>query len=167
MNNDNDIIVVDLSSMGKRKKVCIDIETLKTAIPTGEANAIHMDELAERIGVKKESVKAIVQRARRSTDFGKWIVSSVRGYWIAETDEELQRYHNTLRKQAISRFITIKPVRRTLNEIKGQISLIDTLKNESDNTGRDTTDILSNDRDENVNIVSDNGGGGIGKEEEI
>ena len=91
-------------------------------IATGKENAIHLCKLSETIGVTPEKCKDMIRKARRS---GAQIVSSGRGYWLAESEEEMQAYYDMMRKQALSRLLTIKPIMSTLNQINGQLSLSD------------------------------------------
>ena len=115
-------------------------EQLEKLIPVGRENAIHNNELAQALGVTEGTVRKIIQRARRE---GMDIVSGQPGYWFPVDDSERNAYYNLLRKQAISRFKTIKPMGDTLKTFKGQISITDVLDNQSND-----------------------GGGGIGKEKE-
>lgn len=102
----------------------MDMERLKEVIPIGKANAIHQEELARRLGVNPAGAKRIVRKARAA---GMQIMSSQCGYWITDNDADMQAYFDMMRRQALSRLKTIKPVRNTLNETKGQISLSDVL----------------------------------------
>ena len=60
-------------------------EALLNAIPTGEANAIHQAELAERLHVSRSELKRDIQAARRS---GVPIMSGNSGYWIARGERD-------------------------------------------------------------------------------
>ncbi len=93
------------------------IDVLKNTIPIGKENAIHQKELSEKLGVKPAMVKRMVQDARR---VGVGICSGTEGYWFAKDDIEKQAFIRLLRKQAVARLTTVKPINDTLNTIKGQ-----------------------------------------------
>lgn len=100
----------------------MNMDGLQSVIPTGKENAIHQTELANMLGVQPTTAKKMIRDARRQ---GAQIMSSKRGYWLAETDAEMQEYVDRMRREALSRLATIKPIKHTLKEIKGQISLSD------------------------------------------
>ncbi len=110
------------------------IDVLRNNIPTGKENAIHLDDLAQKLNDTSSRTKKQIQSARRE---GEWICSNQRGYWYTESEEEIKAYYYMLRKQALSRLETINPVRRTLNEVKGQISLTGDFVGMPDNGGDD------------------------------
>ena len=118
----------------------MDTQDLKRVIPIGRENAIHLDKLAQALGVKEGKAKKIIQNARRE---GMDIVSGQPGYWFPVDDNERKTYYCMLKKQAISRFKTIKPMGDTLKAFQGQMSITEVLNNQSYD-----------------------GGGGIGKEKE-
>lgn len=106
------------------------IEILKAVIPIGKKNAIHLKELSEALGVKESVAKKYVQEARRK---GSIICSGQVGYWIPESDTEIKSFASEQRKQALSRLKTTKPMRDSLKEYKGQISLSDVSEGVIDN----------------------------------
>ena len=112
------------------------IDKLRDHIPIGKDKAIHLNELAERLGVTPSYAKKKIQEARREGK-GSDIVSGSAGYWIAESEEERKAFENMLRKQAITRLKTTKPIRDSLKDYKGQMSLTDTLKEGSEGGGKD------------------------------
>lgn len=105
------------------------IELLKAVIPRGKENAIHLLPLSEKLGVSDHTAKKYVQAARRN---GLMICSGQDGYWITDNSDEIRAFETTLHKQAISRLRTTKPMRDTLKEYKGQISLDDFSKGASE-----------------------------------
>jgi Mn-dependent DtxR family transcriptional regulator len=98
------------------------LEKIQSVLPTGKENAIHQTQLANMLGVQTSTAKKMIQNARRQ---GAQIMSSKCGYWLAETDAEMQEYVDRMHREAISRLATIKPIKHTLNEVKGQMSLSD------------------------------------------
>lgn len=100
----------------------MNMDGLQSVIPTGKENAIHQTQLANILGVQPTRAKKMIQEARRQ---GAQIMSSKCGYWLAETDAEMQEYVDRMRREALSRLATIKPIKHTLNEVKGQMSLSD------------------------------------------
>lgn len=95
------------------------INILNAVIPVGKDNAIHLNVLADKIGVTPATVKKYVQGARRK---GLDICSGKDGYWFAENDADRKDFETLLRRQALSRLKTTKPMRDKLKEYKGQIT---------------------------------------------
>ena len=93
---------------------------LDAALKTGKENAIHMVELAAILDVKPPYVKKMVQRARKS---GMQIVSDTNGYYKPANDEEARRFVETMRRQAISRFLSSKYMYRPQKADDGQLTL--------------------------------------------
>jgi biotin operon repressor len=94
-------------------------------IPKGRENALHQEQLAEILGVSRDTVKSLVRKARKN---GAEILSGISGYYYPKDDEERKAFVYTLSKQAFTRLKTARPIKSTLDEIKGQISLSDILK---------------------------------------
>lgn len=90
----------------------------------GKDNAIHLQDLSAELGCSPETIKAEIRKARRD---GALILSASCGYWLAESPEEMQKYIEMMRRQAISRLFTIKPIKTALNQIDGQINVSDVL----------------------------------------
>ena len=81
---------------------------LEKYIPVGEKNAIHMQELGERLGMTTEGAKALVRMARPEAEKeGVVIASSSKGYFIPDGIDELKHYYFYMRKQAKTRMETI------------------------------------------------------------
>lgn len=68
-----------------------------------EENPLTGTQLATLTGLPKREVEAIIQRERRQ---GFPICATSRGYYIAETPEELDRFCAKLKRQAIEIFKT-------------------------------------------------------------
>lgn len=110
-------------------------EELQRIIPVGRENAIHLNELAQALGVHGGKAKQIIQTARREHRMD--ICSGVQGYWFPVDDNERQEYYRTLHKHAISCLVTLKPMGDTLKAFKGQINITDVLDNQSNYGGGD------------------------------
>lgn len=95
---------------------------LESVIPIGKDNAIHQEELAQRLGVTPAAAKKMVRKARQQ---GLQVLSGTCGYWIAANEQEREAFVNLLRKQAFSRLNSAKAVNDIGNDIKGQIGLFD------------------------------------------
>ena len=100
------------------------MEILERVIPIGKENAIHQKELASLLGVTPATAKIMVREARNQ---GMEIMSGSQGYWRPKDDNERREFTNLLSKQAFTRLKTVKPIKSTLQEINGQISLSDVI----------------------------------------
>lgn len=87
-------------------------------LKSGEKNAMTGRELAERCGLDMRTITAQIERERRA---GQPICAKSRGekcgYFLAETQEELDLYCNAIRKRAGELFKT----RRALLNVKDQL----------------------------------------------
>jgi len=93
----------------------------------GKGNAIHQAELCDRLNTTPSTAKAMIRSARRQ---GVEILSGIPGYWIAENDQEKKDFVRLMRKQALSRLVSAGPIRKTLNNINGQMTLNEIMSNE-------------------------------------
>lgn len=84
-------------------------------IGVGKANAKSQKAIAEDMGVTPATVKHDVTEARKA---GVLIASSSRGYYYAETVEEMREFANMLRAQGKTRFDTAKPFLEAINAIE-------------------------------------------------
>ena len=100
-------------------------EILKSAIPVGKNNAIHQQELAKRLHITPAEVKQLVRTARQQ---GLQILSGVQGYWFAENESEKKEFVNIMHKQAFSRLRTANPIKNTISDNDGQISISELLE---------------------------------------
>ena len=88
---------------------------IESYIGRGKANAKRQKDVAEDMGVTPEAVKHIITEARKA---GVLIASCSRGYYYAETVEEMREFANMLRAQGKTRFDTAKPFLEAINELK-------------------------------------------------
>ena len=96
------------------------VSLLRNYIPQGRENAVHQNELALRMGCSAAAVKYAVRKARRA---GEPIMSGTEGYWYTNNRCEMQAFTKSMTKQAISRFASIKEIRRELSTDVEQMSL--------------------------------------------
>ncbi|MCQ2387933.1 MAG: hypothetical protein MJ066_05785 [Clostridia bacterium] len=101
------------------------MDKIERYIPIGKENAIHQRELAEIVGVNTNKLKKKIKEARLE---GAMICSNGNGYFIAGNKEEARTFYHSMRKQAITRFNSIKLIKRKLREMDGQISLFDNVE---------------------------------------
>ena len=95
-------------------------------IESGEENAIHQKALAAAAGISCATLKKEIKTLR---ECGFNIVSSNRGYYIAESMEDLRRFVGSMSRAAASRFGSITAIRKiTKFAIDGQMTLEDTEK---------------------------------------
>lgn len=96
------------------------VDALLRIMPYGKENAVHNEVLSRQLEISRKGVKDLVREARQQ---GIPIVSSTCGYWISGDKEELQDFVNRMDKQAKKHFISVRAIKRTLNNTEGQISL--------------------------------------------
>lgn len=101
------------------------MDELEKIIPVGKENAVHLKELADSLGVSSGAVKKMVQKARQENNVE--ILSGSRGYYFPKDDDERKEFVSAITKQALTRLNTVKPIKSTLNEFKGQMTLLDML----------------------------------------
>lgn len=104
----------------------MNINKIEALIPIGAANAIHLSELANRLGVTQRTAVRMVRDARRQ---GFQILSGNNGYWFPSDECEKLAFVQLMRKQALSRLKTVSPISKTISEVQGQISLFESHKN--------------------------------------
>lgn len=95
----------------------------------GELQAVHMADLAKRVGVDERKLRQLIYDARES---GVTILSSAAGYFLPGDDLEVQQFENCMRKRARSAFMAINSVRgkgksAKRSQIPGQMSIFDYL----------------------------------------
>lgn len=90
---------------------------IQEILPIGESRAIHQKELAARLGVTPSSLKKSVRAARKR---GIPIMSGSSGYWLAESDREVERFLQLMESQAVTRFLSIKEIKAKMKMIDGQ-----------------------------------------------
>jgi len=89
-------------------------------LQVGEENAIHMKALADSVGM---TTSAIRHRIRLLKKAGYPVCSSRHGYYIAKDKAELMQSVDAHLKATVTRFVTVKEIRRSLNENDDQINL--------------------------------------------
>ena len=89
-------------------------------LPYGEENAIHQKDLAKRLDMKPDKLKASIKAARIN---GIEICSTHAGYFLPKDDYERRRFVIMQEKQAKTRFKTSKAIRKSLCETKGQMEM--------------------------------------------
>lgn len=97
-------------------------QSIMNLIPLGKKNAIHLQELSEKSGVSPENTKRLIRAARKTNPR---LLSGRCGYWIAEDDNEVMAFLKMMQKQAVSRFVTCKAIKESIDNTKGQISMYD------------------------------------------
>ena len=97
---------------------------LLNLLPKGEDNAIHQPALAALMGFSCSKLKVEIKKARR---LGNVIVSSKKGYFIPENNQDIKRFVRSMSKQATSRFGSVTKMRNAVNIADGQTSMADFL----------------------------------------
>lgn len=91
-------------------------------IPCGKPNAIHLRELVEASNKKPTIIKKEIKEARQK---GIFVLSGSCGYWISNDKEEQREFIATMRKQALSRLKSIKPINDSFKQCTGQLKFSD------------------------------------------
>lgn len=81
---------------------------IKKHIPKGRENAVNLGTLCDRLGLGQTAIKRAIREERKK---GTPILSGREGYWISTDREEIERFNNLLRGQALARFATIKGIK--------------------------------------------------------
>lgn len=102
-----------------RRKTYFEIEAY---LLYGSENAIHLKSLSDRLGIAETTIKKYIRNARKN---GVPICSDQRGYWVSNNVNEQRLFVETMRKHAFSRLAMTKHMKKTTDEIEGQISLND------------------------------------------
>lgn len=89
-------------------------------LPKGEKNAIPAAMLAKQVGVSQRRLRELVTEERKN---GGVILSSIKGYFIPESREEILAFMRVMDKRARHTFLAIQSARRMLNEIEGQYEM--------------------------------------------
>lgn len=103
-------------------------------IPVGISRAVHQKDLAEKLHTTPAAVKRFVREARQQ---GYEICSGQEGYWFAVDENEKQDFVTMMSKQALSRLKSASPIKNTLKQIRGQISLFESLYGATDEVASD------------------------------
>jgi hypothetical protein len=71
-----------------------ELENFITSIPAGRDNAIPIPELQRRTGYANRKLRALVAEINKSGEMAIVNMQDGRGYFVPETDEELEEYIN-------------------------------------------------------------------------
>ena len=85
---------------------------IKQHIPHGRENAVNLGTLCDRLGLGQTAIKRAIREERKR---GTAILSGREGYWISTDREEIERFNDVLRGQAIARFATIKGIKEGIS----------------------------------------------------
>lgn len=96
------------------------LSLLIAILPQSEAEAIHLNELSEQLGLAPPAAKAAVREARRA---GYPIMSNRKGYWLSNSRNEIASFIKRQTKHVKARFLTIRELRKRLNDTEGQLFL--------------------------------------------
>ena len=81
----------------------------------GKANAIPSKEISREMGFPMEDTQSVSRRAIWETaeEYGLPLVASRKGYFLAQTDEEMEEYNNNIQKRIDGMEKTRKMVNKT------------------------------------------------------
>lgn len=96
--------------------------TIKEVIPKGKENAVHLPELCRVLDMAPTAFKKAVKELRQQ---GEPILSGRAGYWYSEEPEEIRDFVDSLGKQAVSRFASVKTLKAAANSTPEQLTLFD------------------------------------------
>ena len=86
----------------------------------GEENAIHMKALADSVGMTTSAIRHRIRLLKRA---GYPVCSSRHGYYIAKDKAELRQSVDAHLKATVTRFVTVKEIRRGLREDEMQMNI--------------------------------------------
>lgn len=93
-------------------------------LPKGKKRAMSTPELTRFMGFKNS--RDLQKDIAASRAEGQIICSSTKGgYYIPETQEEIQAFINTMESRAKGIFVSLRSARAALRQLEGQISLSD------------------------------------------
>ena len=95
--------------MTEAKQIDATRAEILNALETGEHNAIHQKELAEKVHLNAYELKRIIRGMRKE---GFEILSTCRGYFKSGSAEETERFLSMMTKQAATRFASITAFRK-------------------------------------------------------
>ena len=95
------------------------LQVVLAKIPQGEANAIHMAELAAAVGCNERALRKRIAALRAA---GVPVLSGNSGYWLPTADaDELRHFVRLKQRQLASNRSAVRPVSRLLSEIEPDI----------------------------------------------
>jgi biotin operon repressor len=89
-------------------------------IATGEGNAIHKTALAKSLGINERIVREVIVEMRHA---GTPIIGSQKGYYLAESVEDIQKAREYLKSYVINLCRDMADYKRLLNQINGQFKM--------------------------------------------
>ena len=98
------------------------INPIVFGMKTGKANAISRKELSNALCLPDRTVRALIEDARAA---GVLICNDQdgRGYYLAETKDEIERQFRRDKARAMSLLVRMKPFREALTVMEGQLGI--------------------------------------------
>ena len=81
---------------------------------------IHLSTLCNEVNETKSNVKRAVQSLRKQ---GYTIISNSNGYKLTEDREEIQQFLDSMKRQAVTRFASVKQIAKDFKTDSEQISI--------------------------------------------
>ena len=97
------------------------LDELMVILPTGQQNAIHLSIICDRLGLSYTAAKRLIHNARKVFV----IISGHKGYYLAETKEEKEKFIKSMSSAAVSRLASIKTTRLSLQGNPDQMNLFE------------------------------------------
>ena len=97
------------------------LDELMAILPTGQQNAIHLSEICEKLYISDTAAKKLIHNARKIFV----IISGKKGYYLAETNEEKEKFVKFMSRAAVSRLASIRTTRLSLQDVPGQMDLFE------------------------------------------
>ena len=97
------------------------LDELMAILPTGQQNALHLSVICERLDLCRTAAKKLIHDARKVFV----IISGPKGYYLAETKEDKEKFVRSMSRAAVSRLASIKTTRVSLQGIPGQMNLFE------------------------------------------
>lgn len=93
-------------------------DKLISILPVGEQNALHLEGLSIALDCTPADIKRQIKSARMK---GAPILSSNKGYWLAESRKEIALFRSRMMRGAFSRLETIARFGSFFDKIDGQL----------------------------------------------
>lgn len=91
-------------------------EWLVSVIPSGQAAALPMKDLAQRFGISKRETRKMIEDARRA---GILICSCDKGYFMPETVPEIREYAQRVKARIRTGALCLAPFLREIRRAEG------------------------------------------------
>lgn len=111
---------------------------IKDVIPKGKENAVHLPELCRALDMPPTALKKAIKELRQQ---GEPILSGRAGYWYSEKPEEIRTFVDSLGKQAVSRFASVKTLKAAANASMDQITIFEMAGGACNGTGEKRVDL--------------------------